>query len=61
MSCPICGKPAVARYRPFCCRRCADVDLGRWLNESYAVPDPEPAPPPDIDDDDAPPPRSRPN
>jgi uncharacterized protein len=38
MSCPICGKPTSADYRPFCSRRCADVDLGRWLNESYRIP-----------------------
>ena len=38
MSCPICGKPAAARYRPFCSRRCADVDLGRWLTGGYAIP-----------------------
>ena len=37
--CPICGKPAEPRYRPFCSRRCADVDLARWLNESYRIPD----------------------
>jgi endogenous inhibitor of DNA gyrase (YacG/DUF329 family) len=36
--CPICGKPAVAATRPFCSRRCADVDLHRWLTGSYAVP-----------------------
>ena len=35
--CPICGKPAAARYRPFCSKRCADVDLGRWLKEDYRV------------------------
>jgi endogenous inhibitor of DNA gyrase (YacG/DUF329 family) len=39
MSCPVCGKDADAKYRPFCSRRCADVDLGRWLNESYRIPD----------------------
>ena len=38
MPCPICDKPPVAAYRPFCSRRCADVDLGRWMNESYAIP-----------------------
>jgi endogenous inhibitor of DNA gyrase (YacG/DUF329 family) len=38
MSCPICGKPTAADYRPFCSRRCADIDLGRWLTESYRVP-----------------------
>jgi uncharacterized protein len=36
--CPICGKPAVAEFRPFCSRRCADVDLNRWLSGVYAVP-----------------------
>lgn len=36
--CPVCGKPAVDRYRPFCSRRCADVDLNRWLSGVYAVP-----------------------
>ena len=39
MSCPICRKPdRSADYRPFCSRRCADVDLGRWLTGSYAIP-----------------------
>ncbi|SEN53732.1 DNA gyrase inhibitor YacG [Palleronia pelagia] len=38
MSCPICAKPTDQTYRPFCSRRCADVDLARWLNGSYAVP-----------------------
>lgn len=42
MTCPICDKPTVAAYRPFCSRRCADVDLGRWLNGSYAVPSSDP-------------------
>jgi endogenous inhibitor of DNA gyrase (YacG/DUF329 family) len=36
--CPICGKPAVAQFRVFCSRRCADVDLNRWLSGVYAVP-----------------------
>ncbi len=36
--CPICGKPAEARSRPFCSRRCADVDLHRWLSGGYAIP-----------------------
>ncbi len=38
MTCPICQKPTVARYRPFCSRRCADIDLGRWLQGNYAIP-----------------------
>ena len=37
MTCPICGKEAVDRYRPFCSRRCSDVDLGRWLTGSYVI------------------------
>ena len=36
--CPICGKPAEARFRPFCSARCRLVDLGRWLDGSYRVP-----------------------
>jgi uncharacterized protein len=46
--CPICGRPADEKFRPFCTRRCADVDLGRWFTESYAVPgEPVDAPPTD--------------
>ncbi len=36
--CPICGAQGSVRYRPFCSRRCADRDLGRWFSEAYAVP-----------------------
>ena len=37
--CPICKKaPADPKYRPFCSKRCADIDLGNWLNEKYTVP-----------------------
>jgi uncharacterized protein len=36
--CPICGKPRAERFRPFCSRRCADVDLSRWLGGTYAIP-----------------------
>ncbi|MDH5528739.1 MAG: DNA gyrase inhibitor YacG [Paracoccaceae bacterium] len=38
MSCPICDRKTDAKYRPFCSRRCADVDLGRWLTGGYAIP-----------------------
>ena len=53
-ACPICGKPATAEFRPFCSKRCKDVDLHRWLAGVYRVetneapsedenpPDPEP-------------------
>ena len=37
--CPVCSAPTVAAYRPFCSRRCADVDLSRWLHGAYAIPD----------------------
>jgi uncharacterized protein len=36
--CPVCGRPAEeTRYQPFCTKRCADIDLGRWLKEGYRV------------------------
>lgn len=38
MSCPICSKPSEAKLTPFCSRRCADIDLSRWLKGSYAIP-----------------------
>ncbi|AXI47704.1 DNA gyrase inhibitor YacG [Sulfitobacter sp. SK012] len=37
MSCPICATQTHAKYRPFCSRRCADIDLAKWFNGSYAV------------------------
>jgi uncharacterized protein len=37
-SCSICGKPRTQEYRPFCSKRCADVDLGRWLKGTYVIP-----------------------
>ncbi|MBE6451475.1 MAG: DNA gyrase inhibitor YacG [Alphaproteobacteria bacterium] len=37
--CPICGQDTDNdKYRPFCSKHCADVDLGRWFNGSYSVP-----------------------
>jgi uncharacterized protein len=35
--CSICRRPTVHEFRPFCSRRCADVDLSRWLTGAYAV------------------------
>jgi endogenous inhibitor of DNA gyrase (YacG/DUF329 family) len=35
--CPICGKPATEASRPFCSERCRDVDLNRWLSDSYRI------------------------
>jgi len=40
MACPTCGKPTVPEFRPFCSKRCADLDLARWLRGDYAVPGP---------------------
>ncbi len=45
--CPICVKPADDAHRPFCSRRCALIDLGRWLGGDYRIPtaeSPEEAP-----------------
>ena len=36
--CPTCGKPAAEKFRPFCSKRCADVDLNRWFSGRYAIP-----------------------
>ncbi len=36
--CPICNKPVATDFRPFCSKRCADVDLHRWLSGSYVIP-----------------------
>mgnify|MGYP003645420990 CR=1 FL=1 len=36
--CPECSKPVDQKFRPFCSKRCADVDLGRWFNEEYTLP-----------------------
>ncbi|MBI1415677.1 MAG: DNA gyrase inhibitor YacG [Limimaricola sp.] len=54
MSCPICARPTDPKYKPFCSRRCADIDLAKWLTGSYAIPVPEededePPLPPDDD------------
>jgi len=35
--CPECGDTTAMRYRPFCSKRCADVDLSRWLRGAYAI------------------------
>lgn len=45
MACPICDKPTQKAFRPFCSKRCADVDLAKWFTGGYAIPadDPEDA------------------
>ena len=37
-ACAICGAAQNTRFRPFCSRRCADIDLNRWFTGRYAVP-----------------------
>ncbi len=36
--CPICGKPSRQEHYPFCSKRCADIDLNRWLSGAYVIP-----------------------
>lgn len=36
--CPICGKATDVAFKPFCSKRCSDIDLNRWLTGVYAVP-----------------------
>ncbi|MEO8301211.1 MAG: DNA gyrase inhibitor YacG [Rhizomicrobium sp.] len=36
--CPICSKPETEGFKPFCSKRCADIDLGRWFKGGYAIP-----------------------
>jgi endogenous inhibitor of DNA gyrase (YacG/DUF329 family) len=36
--CPICKKPSVQAFHPFCSARCADIDLNRWLSGAYVIP-----------------------
>ncbi|HEY2034730.1 MAG TPA: DNA gyrase inhibitor YacG [Rhizomicrobium sp.] len=36
--CAVCGKPQDAAFRPFCSKRCADIDLGKWLKGTYVLP-----------------------
>jgi endogenous inhibitor of DNA gyrase (YacG/DUF329 family) len=35
--CALCGKPRTDEYKPFCSKRCADIDLNRWLTGAYAI------------------------
>lgn len=40
--CPICSatvKLTALTTPPFCSERCRVIDLGRWLDEAYAVPE----------------------
>lgn len=37
MNCPICQKNSLPEYQPFCSKRCADIDLGNWLDGKYVL------------------------
>jgi endogenous inhibitor of DNA gyrase (YacG/DUF329 family) len=52
MRCPVCNtafEPHETTAMPFCSQRCRSIDLGRWLDESYSLPDV-----PDPEDDETP-------
>ena len=36
-TCPMCKKPSAKDYTPFCSKRCADLDLGKWLDGNYIL------------------------
>lgn len=42
VSCPTCQKSVKwnerSEYRPFCCERCQQIDLGAWASDAYSIP-----------------------
>ena len=50
-SCPLCGRAAVDRFAPFCSRRCAQIDLGRWISGTCVIAGESDGSPADNDDD----------
>ncbi len=42
VNCPQCGGPSLYAasnpFRPFCCERCKQIDLGAWASEQFALP-----------------------
>jgi len=52
IKCTYCQKkPVVQAFKPFCSKRCADLDLGQWLTGGYAIPTQEPGPSSQTDPD----------
>jgi hypothetical protein len=39
--CPICARARAEKFKPFCSKHCADIDLARWLEGRYAIPGPK--------------------
>jgi uncharacterized protein len=50
--CPLCGRPEVREFAPFCSRGCKDRDLLKWLGEGYRIAGP-PADPDRVDSDES--------
>lgn len=50
VKCPVCKTPAAEKYHPFCSKRCADIDLGKWFNERYTIDSEEESDLPDGED-----------
>lgn len=46
VSCPYCKKQVEYStsnpFRPFCSKRCKDIDLGDWADERFRVPSADP-------------------
>ncbi|MEZ5530250.1 MAG: DNA gyrase inhibitor YacG [Porticoccaceae bacterium] len=54
VTCPECGKPVIweeeSPFRPFCSKRCQQLDFGGWASESFSIPGEEALPNLDSDD-----------
>jgi hypothetical protein len=48
--CPICKSPVTREHRPFCSKRCKEIDLGRWFSGTYSIPAVEPPDGSDLED-----------
>lgn len=42
MACPICNRKSDSKLRPFCSKRCADIDLAKWFSGGYTIPSQDP-------------------
>ena len=51
--CPTCGGDSIFApsnpWRPFCCERCRQIDLGAWASESFRMPASPPLEDQDVD------------
>tara|TARA_Y100001970_G_scaffold260602_1_gene342835 strand:+ start:65 stop:244 length:180 start_codon:yes stop_codon:yes gene_type:complete len=37
LKCPTCKKLAVEKFSPFCSKKCASLDLTKWLLDEYQI------------------------